>query len=44
MKDVVKDKVLIDGLWVECWIERYMTFNDKGKMSYTEAVIKRCDA
>ena len=43
MKDVVTDKVLIDGCYVECWIERYMSFDDRGHMSYSEVVLKRCD-
>ena len=43
MRECVKDKVLIDGQWVECFIEKRMWFDDKGHMQYTEAVLKRCD-
>lgn len=43
LRECTKEKVLIDGCYVECWIERYMSFDDRGHMSYSEVVLKRCD-
>ena len=43
LRECTKEKVLIDGRYVDCWVERRMSFNDKGKMEYTENVLARCD-
>ena len=39
LRECTKEKVLIDGRYVDCWVERRMSFNDKGKMEYTENVL-----
>ena len=44
IRECTREVVLIDGRYVDCYVERRMSFNDKGKMEYTEQVLKRCDA
>lgn len=41
MRECTQEKVLIDGRYVDCWVEKRLSFGPRGKMEYTENVLCR---